>query len=774
MFPERATWRFFFQSRIGLALLILVSCAAAQAGEECRRIVQCSEYAQAYRIAAETCRAELRSFNCEAYRKDKELGRFLRSCSPEDICEERRLTNQASQSIPGCTGITKSAASKALSDIATCAKSLTCWKLVPAETVRNLGRMVVGAGQYVWKLATTTYQLITNTRETLSVASAGAAEYTRRYQCFNTEYHARVACEIAGGSFNAMTLGSVSSLVKGPGALRAATRVERLSTRASVIAEREAAGRGVRSSAMRAVRETAKAGVVVNAAANASAASREKPKKPGQEAAPKPAAKPTSTAAADAARESYIQRLLGRQNTTIEQRRAFAELAAKTTSDGKTLFVNLQNSKMKYLNDHLGNKNVVTALTNRRLELTFERFNDLKARYPNLKLPSYDDFKSGQFAFTFTDGKVPAGFKKEIDSILDRTQDEYIAELGRVGIIPEGSEILPPEGWFASGSGRTGDESNAASRYAARTGQNIVDFWDPVVRKNLEGRLTQTDTYRAGIMKAYKGTPLSTRLPNGELIPSDDVFEAYRKSKDASSFATLVEERTGVKMAAQAAQSMRQYLSMLDEWSPSLLIVEARQDVTFAGSKFNGVTIDVSGMGALNMRELATALVGTRDIDKALVRARESEKAATEVFARNKAAIVEAAESSLREQGITANVRVSGDDIIVLPTNKALTPEALEQMHIAIARSASTSNVRISAVASKTAHADQMALTGETLEKKVRVSTQTAIRNQGDYTLMVVTDQSGRPSLRVAGRRGDVPADVEQAYQAAFTQALAK
>ncbi|RYZ75762.1 MAG: hypothetical protein EOP05_06975 [Proteobacteria bacterium] len=734
---------------------------------DCKNIRTCSEYSHVYELAASACRAQFQQFNCGGYKSDKELGSLLRSCTPEALCSERQDWAQARGFIPGCTGVTQAKASQALTSIGACAKSFDCMKQVPAETLRNLGRMAVGLATHAWTQVKTVYALITNTKETWSDVERGAFEYNRRYQCLNNQYKYKVACEIAGGAFAAATVGG--SLTKASGsALRGgvAPSVARVTGRESVLA---ATGRGVSKSKMadlrRAVRTGGVAGVVANSGTSASR----------EQASARAVTKPvgTSTKAVGATRDEYLKRLIGRQNTTVEQRRAFAELAYRTESDGKTMFLDLQNSKMKYLNDHLGNKNVVTAVTNHRLELTFESLKDLKTKYPGLENISYDDFKSGRMAFRFADGKVPAGFQKDVSALMAKADEDYIAELGRIGILPEGSDILPADKWFAAGTGRTGDQANAASRYAARTDQQTVDFWNPIVRKNLEGRLNQTNTYRAGVMNVFKNSPaLSERLPNGEFIPTTEVFEAYRKTTDASSFAKLITEKTGEKVSTQSAQNLRQYLSMLDEWSTGLLIVEPRQAVSFAGSKFNGATIDISGMGALNMQELAKSLVGVKDIDNALVRARQSERSATVIFERNKQAIVQAAEESLKRDGIEAQIRVSGDDIIVLPTNKELSSASLARMHEAIATSSSSSNVRISAVAKGVGKADQVAVFGETVEKHVRGLTLGAVKNQANYTLMVVSDATGLPQLKVAARNGAVSPEVEEAFQSAFRQSL--
>ena len=127
----------------------------------------------------------------------------------------------------------------------------------------------------------------------------------------------------------------------------------------------------------------------------------------------------------------------------------------------------------------------------------------------------------------------------------------------------------------------------------------------------------------------------------------------------------------------------------------------------------------------------------------------------------------------MRERGIEADIRVSGDDIIIIPKNRALESDDLGALHQAIASSSSTSNVRISAVRAGAQAADNLAVAGEGFEKTVRIKTAGVIDAQGKYTLMVVTDAKGQPKLRVAAREGGVvPETVEDAFQNAFREAL--
>jgi hypothetical protein len=296
-----------------------------------------------------------------------------------------------------------------------------------------------------------------------------------------------------------------------------------------------------------------------------------------------------------------------------------------------------------------------------------------------------------------------------------------------------------------------------------------VNFRDTRVLKTLTARLDQNEKIRVGAMQALRNTTLTEKLPNGQVIPRMDVYEAFRKATDATDFAKRIKESTGQTITGQTAVSVMNYLKSLDQWSTGLLIVEERQAASLAGAKHNGVTIDISGMGALNLRELAASMAGERDVMNALPRARAAERSATAIFERNKQAIVDAAEASLRQRGIQAEVRVSGDDIVIRPTNRALDNDALDALHDAVATSSSSSNVRIAAVGPRVADADRVAVRAESEEKRLRAETAAEIPDQSNYTLMVTSDADGKRRLRVAARDGQpVPQTVQDIYQNKF------
>jgi hypothetical protein len=751
-------------SRISLCLLLGLVALATSIGTRasaqevsCEHIRECSTLSHKYELASHVCQAELASNHCAEANRNTEYGQYLRDCSPETMCREAKFFAVPKSVVMGCTKGARDVGSAVWDGLKVCHDlgPVNCPVVYFTQAVpKVLKGIFVDPFVELYDVASGKGPSLAETNRLISKARI----------CLNFEGNFRIDCEVIGGTFARATM--YRSIAAGlRGAAASVTRdAPSVAARRVTVVERARENAGLFSRTARApvalIRDRARKPVLVAAANELARPTKAKPATTaGNEiSAPVRAVEATR-------REAYMQRLLGHQNTTVEQ------LAFRAEPTGNTVFLDIQNSKMKYMNDHLKDKNLVTAVTNARLKTMFD---ELHAKYPNLagQTIEYDDFKSGRFGFKFTDGKIPPGFLGDLRRTMNEAEEKFIAELGEFDVVPKDSNLLPPEKWFASGTGLTADEANLACRYAARTCQSNVNFRDSQVLKNLGGRLTQSETVRGGVMKILRNTNLTERLANGQVIPRLEVFEVYRKATSPADFARRLQESTGQSITASSAQSIMNYLKSVDEWSTGLLIVEERQSVTFAGSKHNGVTIDVSGMGALNLRELAAAMAGETDVMSAMPKARAAERSATEIFERNKAAIVEAARASLRAKGIEADIRVSGDDIIVLPTNRALDSEALAALHEAVATSPSSSNVRISAVSAGAAGADTLAVSGESLEKAVRVTTAQTVSEQARYTLMVVTDAKGQPRLRVAARSGPVPADVEDAYQSAFRAVL--
>ncbi len=763
--------RLFSHSLIfGLVALIFSISAPAFAQHDhtqdrslpCNRIRECNSLYQVYELAAAGCRAEFKAYKCGEADSRTDYGKLLRSCTPERMCEEAQIFNIAYSAIPGCTGGVQKYAGEVLDGAKACqrAGAYECGKafvplflhnlfIAPFEAIWNFGKEIVGIA-----------------REPKIQENKKNIE--RGWACFNTEGRFKMMCEGIGGTFSRVAMGRMLMAGGRAGLGRLIDEPAPVVARRAQVVDRARAEIGARplkaKAAIEKVRAAARTPVVV-AAANEFVS----PSKP----APAPAPKKATRTIADTRRDEYMERLIGRQNTTVEQRRAFQELAFRAEAKGDTIFLDIQNSKMKYMNDHLKDKNLVTAVTNARIKLMFD---ELRAKYPTIKANKleYDDFKSGRFGFEFTDGKIPPGFMEDLRASMKKAEDNFIAELGEFEVVPKGSDLLPAEKWFSCGTGFTPDEANLACRYAARTGESVVDFRSTRVMDQLGRRLTQAETVRSGAAPILERAKLMETV-NGKRVPRLEVFEAFRKSSSPEQFVKKVKESTGATLTNQTAVSIMNYLKSVDEWSTGLLLVEERQSVTFAGSKYNGLTIDISGMGALNLRDLAAALAGEKTVAGAMPKARAAERSATRTFEANKKAIMDSVQASLRERSIAAEVRASGDDIIVIPTNKAFDQDALSSLHRAIATSSSSSNVRISAVSTGVRAADEIAVQGESLEKAVRGATAGTVQNQNAYTMMVTSSADGKPRLQIEARDGSVvPQTIQDVYQNAFREELAR
>ncbi|MBO9668343.1 MAG: hypothetical protein J7501_16205, partial [Bdellovibrio sp.] len=92
-------------------------------------------------------------------------------------------------------------------------------------------------------------------------------------------------------------------------------------------------------------------------------------------------------------RGKFVSKYLNYNPTTPAENAEWIELAKKGKSDG-TYFISVENNQMKYLNDTLKDKNVVTSITNFHKKLTLEKLEELQKQYPDLKLTMSSDFKT--------------------------------------------------------------------------------------------------------------------------------------------------------------------------------------------------------------------------------------------------------------------------------------------------------------------------------------------------------------------------------------------
>ncbi|MFN7729016.1 MAG: hypothetical protein ACK5P7_07665 [Bdellovibrio sp.] len=429
--------------------------------------------------------------------------------------------------------------------------------------------------------------------------------------------------------------------------------------------------------------------------------------------APMPADLPT--------RSQFIARHEMVQITNEQQNLAWMNLAKLTKSDGRTLFVDIENSKMKYLNDSLRDKSLVTAITNRHKQIVLEKMDKLKAEFPNLEILPYSDFKALRFAFR---EPVPPRLKDRLGKVFTDANQEFRDELVKSRLVR--NEDLA-ENWFRAGVGRTADQANIASRYSRNVdGPNLVrDYADPALHGNLGQNLISVEYSRDQVQTGLMGTGLLEAVPGStnRMIPKLDVMDVVRKEKTPEAIRDALNQRYGQNLTLKQSAHLRDYLNRVDEFSPGIHVAK-REVPTLTDATAGGLSADFAGMGSHNMRETARALANSRNLDEALVATRNGERTVTQLFQqrmRDRQAIIR---NYLEDKKNMPGLKItcSGDDCIATVPRAMTTPERNELVQ-RLSRTDEPAGMRLAFVKdgiSNPGERNILAAHGEGIEKQLR------------------------------------------------------
>jgi hypothetical protein len=152
-------------------------------------------------------------------------------------------------------------------------------------------------------------------------------------------------------------------------------------------------------------------------------------------------------------RTAFIDKYLKYNPTTVKQNEEWIAVAEKGVSS-KSVFVDIENSQMKVLNDTLKDKNLVTSLTNYHKSLVVKKIEALKKEFPGLKISEYSDFKSLRFAF---DGNVPKDLQQRLNKIFQSANDEFTDYLVKNKLVNSSDKA---DSWFRAGTGKSAEQAN--------------------------------------------------------------------------------------------------------------------------------------------------------------------------------------------------------------------------------------------------------------------------------------------------------------------------
>ncbi len=408
--------------------------------------------------------------------------------------------------------------------------------------------------------------------------------------------------------------------------------------------------------------------------------------------------------------------------TSPLQNRSWIRVARSSNAN---IYFDVENAALKRLNDSLGDKNLVTAVTNMHKHLLFSEVDELLAKYPGVKIERYSDFKSSRFAFTFRDGKVPAGFQAELDEVLKKVAKDFDDAVSKMPGISLDGEV--PHLWFSAGVGPSADAAGLASRQARnaiRHNPGVRSFDE--VSGILEGTKSQIESARNSLVQSFSAgskAKLLTTTSEGVSVPSLEVFEVMRKARGKSSaeLQELFKKRFNVDLSEAEVATLSKYTSEVDQFSPGLWI-EERVLANLDEAEMGGFSADFKGMGAKNIQQVAIDLATPgKSLSETVDLLRQGEAKVTAGFDRAKSSYQELIARELKAMGVQVTNKCSGDDCVSLPA-QALSHAQQEQILSRIAKSGNPDGYRLSFIPPGIAAKDRtnLAVHGELIEKEVR------------------------------------------------------
>jgi len=373
------------------------------------------------------------------------------------------------------------------------------------------------------------------------------------------------------------------------------------------------------------------------------------------------------THSSSALTQRQLKDLISYQATTPLQNRAWIELA-KSTSKGETLFFDIENAAIKRLNDTLGDKNLVTSLTNLHKTLVKTQVDEWLKKYPKLDINFYSDFKSLRIAIN---GDLPLELrnqiKKEFSELLNKVNTKFQNKVNQIDSdFPE--VLATAQTWFKAGIGETADQAGLAARSARNSSSSLVDL--KTVHSSLSEELNSIHSLRKSLQESLP----SKLIDHEHGVPNMDVIEFYRKKassfseEDPNAFLSSFKNRFGVEINVDQASELVDYLNRVDQFSPGLW-VEKRVVANLDDAEYGGFSADFKGLGAKNLAQVAIDLEkNPNSLEQTLETLRRGEGLVTESFDDTKNFYRDVITKTLQEDGIATRNLCSGDDCVSLPT----------------------------------------------------------------------------------------------------------
>ncbi len=411
-------------------------------------------------------------------------------------------------------------------------------------------------------------------------------------------------------------------------------------------------------------------------------------------------------------RDAVKTHLLRAQYTTEKENREWIALAEASPKNAR--FFEVENSKLKQLNDSIKDKDLVTSLSNMQKQLLQEEVNKVIAKYPKLKFHPYSDFKNMRFAVV---GDIPKSLQRDMAAAFISSEKKFVDWVKRNELVRVEDE---PESWFKMGTGETADSATIAARFSRAHSAKWHDLNDSTVRGALIQELGNVEKLRAELAKQMRGTSTIEKTSNGAEIFKQEVFEIVRKSNSSLEIEKKLKDKFGLaSLPPELAENLEAYVKKVDLFSPSLRLA-TRDVASLESAQQGGLSIDFVGLGAANLQGTAASIAGKGDLSQALQSARKTEKEISSSIDRQRDSVRNIGKNLLGKSPF--DIVCSGDDCVGIP-QKVLTQQEKQKFVNALAQAKEVSNVRVAFIGDgvrNPAHRSELATHGESLEKKLR------------------------------------------------------
>ncbi|OYZ23257.1 MAG: hypothetical protein B7Y39_05560 [Bdellovibrio sp. 28-41-41] len=365
------------------------------------------------------------------------------------------------------------------------------------------------------------------------------------------------------------------------------------------------------------------------------------------------------------------------------------------------IVIEFENSKLKFLNDVLNDKDLITSIDNFANSYILTR----------IKRWIYGHFDLGVSFKTYTDGKsltiiIDARQRfteadlERVDAVFEKFQENLGLMLKSKKLFRDSDKI---EEWFRMGVGRTADEAYFSARISRKlSGPNIVTHYsNPLVQKKLTTLLFHAEDNRQRIAKIPElSSLLQKEEMTGNLVPKLELFEILRKISDPEEVRKTIQANLHIDITKDHSELLSIYAEIVDLLNPKFFVVD-QTVVTLENAVNGGIVIDRKGMGSAN--QLATAIAAAKASSpfEFLVYNRMEEKKVTD-------------EISLYRKTMETEwgAKCRGDDCVIEDLSKIDIPSFLNSPLIKGQRV-----VVIPAGIEQSHHRSEMSTHGETIEK---------------------------------------------------------